>query len=390
MRRPSIKYLSSIALLLVCGTLYAQFTTQGYTTNMAGGVASSTNYSTEIAVGDVGSRSDGTTLGFYLGYPSFNLKSAVVTMQSVNSASQAITDNVDGYIFRILPSGLYDTLGFVDQNPGGDFDFPSVFQGDYLVLIDSDPEKYVATYFGDAFEWENAQILTLEDDITIQIIITDAPGTQSGQGEVSGTIEEDFGSTTGRIDARRRAAGRKCGLKKRRSGGRTGQNDEFELIAYGETNENGEFEYGFLPEGTYRFFVEYPGIPLDESSFVEFEIGEAGVSDDSFVLAVFASEEGISIELVLGLTSEFFTNFKIYPNPTSDMITISYDKIISENTQMEIVNAEGKTIHSTMVKKGEDQREIVDVSDYPAGQYFIRFTNESNNDHPLVYRFIKR
>ena len=180
-------------------------------------------------------------------------------------------------------------------------------------------------------------------------------------------------------------------MGRRRTGGRNGQDDdEFELIAYGETNDNGEFEYGFLPEGTYRFFVEYPGIPLDESSFVQFDIGESGVSDDSFVLAVFATEEGVSIELILGITSQFFTDFKVYPNPTQDFINIAYDKILSSSLMLEVLNLEGKSFMQKSLRPAENEDIRIDVSLLNSGTYFIKFIDPENPKNELVYRFVKK
>lgn len=391
---------SLFSLLLLAATQqgFGQFTQQGYATNLAGGTATGGTFSTDVSAGELGGLPENEELGFYLGLPSFNLRTAAITVQTKTAADATISDAVDGYLFRVFPNRPYDTLGSVLGNTGGNFSFRPVFLGNYLTVVDSDPAKYVASYYkngAEAFEWEQADTISLRQDRTIDLIISAVPAERTeadGEGVVSGVIEEDFTESTGRVEARRRAARRKCGLKKQRSGGRTGQDDdEFELIAYGETNDQGEFEYGFLPVGTYRFFVEYPGIPLDESTFVQFDVGEAGVTDDSFQLAVFVSEEGISVELVLGLTKNFFTDFSIYPNPTSDLINISYDKILSEEMVMEIVNMEGKTFYSSKMQKGRGEDLQLDISIYPPGQYLISFTDrKKGKDGKLVFRLIKK
>ena len=229
----------------------------------------------------------GTTL---LSEPVDVLATAIISVDVTDASSTLITQNVDGYILEIVDGQVgYDTIQSATQlNVASSFSFPPVVLGDFLVSVTSDEDLYIPTYFGDAFLWDEADVLELNADTDIDIIITEKPReltAADGDGLVDGTIEEDFGDDASRIDARRRASKRKCGLRRKRSGGRTGQDaDEFELIAYGETNDNGEFEYGFLPEGTYRFFVEYPGIPLDESAFVQFDVGPAGVGDNSFKL----------------------------------------------------------------------------------------------------------
>ena len=336
---------------------------------------------------------------------------AVISVQALDAETEApITENLNAYIFpldqiQIDAENIPDTLRFDDEsgllNVSSTFDFPEVLLGDYLIGVEStvpistssgdqNPNAtYIPTYYGDEFLYIEADTLFLEADSAISIIMQEFPvDIDPGVGLVSGTIEEDFGDDQSRIDARRRAKKRKCGLRRKRSGGRVNQDDEFELIAYGETNDNGEFEYGFLPQGIYRFFVEYPGIPLDESAFVEFEIGEAGVSDDSFVLAVFASPDGVEIEIVLGLTSDYFTDFSIYPNPTSDVLNIEYSEIKSDRVSMEIISMDGKILDTREMGRLKNQYQY-DTSLLPQGMYLIRFRDDSGKD-PLVFRVIKK
>ncbi|WP_421764304.1 T9SS type A sorting domain-containing protein [Ekhidna sp.] len=375
--------------LALCLTLQAQLTLQSYATNTAGGSISGGNLSTEVATSTFGKIGRSNTFSILNGLPSFNLQSSVVSVQTFANQNP-VTDEVEAILLRVRPSGKYDTMDIVNS-AGGDFAFDPVFHSNYLVNIDSDPEKYVATYYGDAFLWQEAETLELSSDSLVQVQLTAAPPETSGEGVVRGTIEEDLTSDEGRVTARRRAANRKCGLRRKRSGGRIGQdNDEFELIAYGETNENGEFEYGFLPQGTYRFFVEYPGIPLDESSFVEFEIGEAGVSDDEFVLAATVTDDGIVVELVLGITDVIFTNFNIYPNPTVGTVTISYDKIRGNNLYMQLLDAKGNTLLTKEINKRNGSEEKVSLEDYPNGLYFLKFIDEKSKKNTLTFRVIKQ
>ncbi len=388
-------YYKSLTLGLVCllipFLIDAQFTTQAYAANYGGGSSSGGSFSMEVNTNAIGGISSNDKNEIFLGLAAFNLKSGVISVNA-NLNGSTLNDEVTGTLLRIEESGNYDTLDLLENQPSS-FSFNPVFEGDYLVNVDSDPEKFVATYFGDVFLWEEAEILTLTGDSTIAIAMVEVPGEDpTATGVVSGTIEEDFGEEEEeRITARRRAKRRKCGLRRRRTGGRTGQdNGEFELIAYGETNDNGEFEYGFLPEGTYRFFVEYPGIPLDETSFVQFDIGESGVSDDTFVLAVFATEEGVTIELILGVTSQFFTDFKVYPNPTQDFINISYDKILSRSLTLEVLNLEGKSYLRNHLSNSENKEIQIDVRSLTAGTYLIRFIDTEKPTNELVFRFIKR
>ncbi|MEO9485671.1 MAG: FG-GAP-like repeat-containing protein [Ekhidna sp.] len=321
------------------------------------------------------------------------LATSIITVNVTDDSDVLLTENVNGYLLEIEEGEVgFDTLSIATQeNVSSSFSFPAVVLGDFLVNVSSDEALYVPTYYSDAFLWDEADTLKLNSDSIIQVTITEVPPVLTpadGEGLVNGSIEEDFEDDASRIDARRRAAKRKCGLRRKRSGGRTGQStDEFELIAYGETNDNGEFEYGFLPEGTYRFFVEYPGVPLDESAFVQFDVGEAGVGDNSFRLAVFASEDGIFIELVLGLTSPHFSDFKIFPNPTADLINIDYTKTGSANLSLEVYDLNGREMLRKSLK-GDQKNVTIDISNFEKGQYIFRVIDENRKDL-VVYKIIK-
>ncbi|MEO1253516.1 MAG: T9SS type A sorting domain-containing protein, partial [Bacteroidota bacterium] len=347
------------------------------------------SYSGEINTGFIGGSPENENYSYYLGFTALNVESAVVTVRT-QSGQSVINDPTEGVILEITSSGNYDTLTIANSNDGN-ISFDPVFAGDYLVSIDSDTSKYVATYYGNSFLWEEAGVLELSGDSTVDVTITPKPSERSsadGDGVVSGTIEEEFEDDQGRIEARRRAARRKCGLRKRRRGGRTDQDDGFDLIAYGETNDQGEFEYGFLPQGTYRFFVEYPGIPIDPDAFVEFEVGAAGVGDNTFVLAAFVTEEGISIELVLGIADELFTNLTVYPNPTADIINVKFDELLNQHSGYEVIDIKGSKLIEDKINPNQKFIQL-DVKSFDPGIYLLKFYSEKQQE-VLTYKIIKR
>lgn len=316
----------------------------------------------------------------------------------VNDADgELIPDEVDGYLLLTTQVDKgFDTLDIAKKQPSS-FTFEDVILGNYLISIDSDPTKYVPTYYADAFEWIEADTVLFRKDTAFQVsmtIIPDPLDPNSGVGTLEVVIEEDFGDDNARIDARRRAAKRKCGLRRKTGGGRTGQDDdEFVLIAYGETDENGEFKFGFLPEGTYRFFVEYPGIPINESSFVQFVVGEQGISDTDFKLEAFASEDGIdvTIERVLGLIFEYFKNLEVYPNPTTDVLKMSYRHLTNKALAAQLVDLSGNVLWSKDVRTGYDGYEEIDVSNFREGIYLLNIYDKEDSKGTVVsYRVIIR
>lgn len=283
----------------------------------------------------------------------------------------------------------FSVLETVENVSASTFTFPDVVLGDYIIFIESDLDLYIPTYFGNVFEWTEADTLFFRSDDVIDMRMTEVPPeltAADGEGTLGVTIEEDFGDDAARIDARRRAAKRKCGLRRKRSGGRIEQDDEFVLIAYGETDDNGEFQFGFLPQGTYRFFVEYPGIPIDDSSFVEFVVGEAGVSDTDFKLQAFATSSGIeiNIEAVLGVILEYFKDLEIYPNPSSEYLNIRYRHLKSGDVTAELVDLSGNSMWTADLRDGFDGQLRIDVEGYEEGIYILRFYDRERPQENVV------
>ncbi len=319
---------------------------------------------------------------------------AIADMQvSVTDASgNPLTEPLDGFMLETTRTSTgFRVLETVENISESTFTFPDVVLGDYIIFIESDLSLYIPTYFGDVFEWTEADTLFFRSDDVIAMEMVEVPPVLvegDGDGTLDVLIEEDFGDEDGaRIDARRRAAKRKCGVRRKRSGGRTGQDDDdFELIAYGETDDNGEFQFGFLPAGIYRFFVEYPGIPLDESSFVQFEVGEAGVSDTDFRLQAFASEDGIevTIEAVLGVILDYFKNLQIYPNPSSEYLNIRYRHLKSQNVTAQLVDLSGSTKWAQDLRNGFDGEINIDVTDFEEGIYILRFYDREDPQGNVV------
>ena len=327
------------------------------------------------------------------------LATANIKVEAKNQSEELLQEKIDAFALEVTASGRYDTLNVLKNSPSN-FTLERVVLGDYLLAIESDPSKYIGTYSGNSFLWEKAVVVSIRKDTVYAVKMNEKPQElteEDGQGICSGVIYEEFddSSPEGRVEARRRAARRKCGLRKKRTGGRTVQDeDEFELIAYGETNDRGEFNYGFLPQGTYRFFIEFPGIPLDKDSFTEFTVGESGIDEDQFRLEATIAENGIVVELVeeLGVVLEYFKNLKIYPNPASTHLKIKYRHLRVREVTAQLVNMSGRVIWEQELKEGYDGDLTIDVSNYHDGIYFLRcFDKKRASKTVLTYKvYIKK
>ncbi|MEQ8240829.1 MAG: T9SS type A sorting domain-containing protein, partial [Cyclobacteriaceae bacterium] len=182
-----------------------------------------------------------------------------------------------------------------------------------------------------------------------------------------------------------------CSVRRFRASGRDiYQDGTWELLAYVETNDNGEFEFNFLPPGLYRFNIEFPGIPMDPDSFVEFEIGGNGFDANNFKLEAFITENGIEVTRVglLSIYNQGFKSLSIYPNPTSDFLTIAYDRLLSEDYVVEIHNLQGQLLIQEKLNDGFDQKLKIQVSHLESGVYLATFKQLGGRNATLSMKIV--
>ncbi len=78
----------------------------------------------------------------------------------------------------------------------------------------------------------------------------------------------------------------------------------------------------------------------------------------------------------LGVNQFENQDFVFYPNPTSDVVTVSLTNTENSITSIKVYDILGKTILTTKVENVSSQ--IIDLSDVNSGMYFIEVTTDSN------------
>ncbi len=295
-------------------------------------------------------------------------------------------------LFRITESGPYegvDTVNVVNEN----ILFEGVKLGNYILNVRTEPEyeelkpgvdtvQFIPTYFESTIDWVEADVLQLRDFIDESLIMQRVPPQPAdpGEGIVNLEVISDFPDDegSGRIEARRRVQKAGCSLRRRTTGGggRPAQDDDdFVLIAYKETDEEGRVNFGELPNGFYRINIQYPGIPMDPDSFVEFEIdAEGGVG--GYELEALITEDGIVVENVLGIRSDYFKDLSVYPVPAHDELTISYKRLLKEDIQIRLTDLNGKTVIKRGLEVGVNKTLNLDVSSLQGGVYLLQVFND--------------
>lgn len=325
--------------------------------------------------------------------PGLTLKSKDKTLLATASVRFFAVDNSDtpinegtGYLLEIIADQPYDSLPEVSGTSEG-FDFGQVVLGNYIAAIEG-PSEFLPTYFSDTDLWLEASVLEIRNNVEETIRLARKPGPTNGTSEILGIVESEFleNIEAGRIEARRKVKKAGCSLRRRTrsGGGRTGQEeDEFILVAYIQSNDQGQFEFQDIEAGYYRFNIEYPGVPMDESSFVEFEVGD----NETFILEAYITEEGIEVIRTNELSApkkEFFKNLNVYPVPADEQLTISYTRIISENVEMALMDLSGQTLIRKKVTNTFSNQLELNTSDLESGIYLLKFYDPTGNNRLML------
>ena len=83
----------------------------------------------------------------------------------------------------------------------------------------------------------------------------------------------------------------------------------------------------------------------------------------------------------VGIEEQYVTNYKIYPNPTNDIINIKVNNI-NDNTIYQLTTIEGKQL---IIGKIVDNTTEINLSNYPKGIYLLKIHSEVNTSlHKVI------
>ena len=297
-------------------------------------------------------------------------------------------------LWSVKSSGIAYVLVGRYPYEGNEYVIPEVVLGEYIHWVITDLGRFLPTYFSSTFTWSLADKVSLEQNVEgldirlINIPPELLPGPDNDN-TVRGFVELDTdnfppGSLDieegGRIYARRRVQRAGCGFNRARFINR-GEDDDvvFELIYYTLTNENGEFVAENLPDGIYRIQIEYPGVPMDPNTFVEFELGGGGTIDQSILnLAAEVKPTGIEVRKIeeTGIYRNYFKDLNVFPNPADDHLEITYKRLNTDGIIMQVMDLSGAIQIEQEIPKGFDQRVQLEVAHLNPGIYIMTFMDK--------------
>lgn len=285
--------------------------------------------------------------------PNFVLKSANQTLLAQANISGTTADlnanavsEGDVYLFRITDSGKYDTIASVGIESGGIYELENIILDDYLIMAVPNEASFpelIPSYFKGTIDWEDADVFQHRTDSSgVDVVLQGTPAPLQGGSIVSGYFEEEL--PEGRILARARIAGSGTTLRRDSGQGRGLRAMADQVVAFVKTDENGEFVFNNIEEGSYQIKFEYPGVPMDLSSELNFDLDNS----TKLLLSANVIDGQISVTTisVLGLGSAKDKLFLVYPNPTDNNINLMLDTQIQEEVQFQIIDMAGKNVRS--------------------------------------------
>lgn len=287
----------------------------------------------------------------------------------VNETTPALAGSMN--LFRVTTTGAYDTLRDISINADGTYLFEKVVLDKYLVLCKPDASFYpltIPTYYANTIFWEEATAIDLQADITGLDIIAQSIGNNvpTGNGILGGFLEEDDGTGT-RVERTSRVGG--AGVTARRTQG-TGRGKDvvYILIGYTTTDDDGNFNFSNLPQGDYRLNIQYPGNPMDSTSFIDFTIGTGLDAEVQVAATVIDGKITVRERIVTGIfeASDFKAN--VFPNPVVETIQIEFDNV-SDNRELVLIDLLGNKLKQ---QQAPEKQNAVHVSDLKSGTYLLQ------------------
>lgn len=269
----------------------------------------------------------------------FTLGGYAITPDSVLHSGRAL----------LIPKGT-KRIWAVSKVNNGYFEFNNVRKGSYTVyVIPTYPEhkKYLPTFYFDKQYYRNADYVDVTEDTKIKVKMREYIR-EKGTGRIWGSINFDSEKLNDSV-MMKNAMGEIYTemnfltpafipvLLIEKSG---------KVVAWTETDSEGNYAFDDVPEGDYLVYVETPAA----SAGNEVELTGGKSSNQNMVLKSIETPTSINLPKIDGIS--------IYPNPAYEKITI----VIDESTEMKIYNIQGQLLMQRKINRGENVIEIGELN----------------------------
>ncbi len=304
----------------------------------------------------------------------------------INEASPATKGTVT--LLRIEAVGGYDTLEIKNISEAGEYRFDRVILDNYQIVGFADTVTHVGalpTYYKNTYLWEEADDIFLEGnridmDIMSAFKPTEPP---KGNGVLSGYFEEDE-QNGGKIEAAKRVNGAGASVRRVENAAKP-MEVQLTLVAYVFTNEEGEFVIPDLPKGEYRFNIQYPGYPMDETTYTTIIIGDGLESQVRVAARVEDNKIKVNKLVVTGVWEEPGYFVSVHPNPVPQVIHLNFESE-SAYRSVQLLDRLGRSVKEQ--KAGAKYAEV-NVEGMSSGIYFLKII-ENNRAMKVIKIAIER
>lgn len=290
---------------------------------------------------------------------------ATIEIKPVFTISGRVTDENDA-AFSTGTATL--VVAGETQGPGvslasdGTYSFTAVREGTYyLGVVPADQEAYYTTAFGGAIIYQDATpVVVSTADLTnmdIQMIERPATNPLNGNGVITGRVINDDGQgsriTNGRILEGDPVEGASIFLIRK---------SDNEILTEVFSDANGDFEISGIPDGTYDILINIPGVAGTISQ--EVTIAEGA----ELLMTAMVGDEGIVFEVETVLGVDEIIDFKVYPNPVSDILNVE----LKGESELIIRDMQGRML---IQKQFKDQMRI-NIGNLSEGMYLMELHQE--------------
>lgn len=262
-------------------------------------------------------------------------------------------------------SQMVDSLGY--------YLFYPFAEGDYYTKVEPSPTSvyfgtHLPTYYGDVIHWEDAVLISLNQDIfNADINLVEMTAAAPGSGIIKGHIVYQGGNrdNTPASDIQIMLA-----------------NQQGEYVGIYYSDEEGYFEFTGLANGTYTLFAEIVGKSMVPS---EFTLSDESPVIEDIVMIINSTNVVFGIDDVHSKYIDKISD--IYPNPVSSKLKI--DVGLKEATQIEcnILSLTGQTMSSQLFDLSHSATIELETAKLTKGMYLLEIITADK--YRISKRFIK-
>ncbi len=249
--------------------------------------------------------------------------------------------------------------------------FTKKLEGDYLIRIDLDKNseaygEYAPGYYKQAAGWQHATTFTLTAQVFEEAVkLTELGTLDEGINQLSGYIYYDSS-----LNNKQPLANTLIQLL----------NESKKVVKFTYSDEEGDFEFNNLPDGTFYIKGEVTGYC---SSVVQQELSSGNGTINDVKLTVYDCG-------TIGIDENTLQNnieVSLFPVPAKKCINLKLTGGGNGAYNITIINMEGKTMENRRVNLAKDGLIRFDTSRWPNGIYLVKILDTKNN-HNLNKKFV--